>query len=305
MKMIITGATGFIGSYLLNAGRAIYGQDVTSFSSKPLMGSHIVYRNANDLGLNPEALSLVEGAEVLIHAGAFTPKSGVDANQVVGCNANIKFTENLLALPWTNLKKIVFLSTLDVYANVDGPISESTPTGPDTLYGLSKLYCERMVALYAAKREFANQVLRIGHVYGPGEEKYSKVLPRAIQSIVSGKDVELWGEGNELRSFIYIDDVVTAIFNAVELVEQPGVINVVGGNAISIRNLLEKLISIGGRDTAIVRREFSGIARDLVFNNTKIKNYLLPNETHFSVGLEAEFKHVQNMNAMSIKKGKL
>jgi UDP-glucose 4-epimerase len=293
--MIVTGATGFIGSYLLGAGRAIYGQDVTSFSSKPIMGSHIVYRDANDFGLKQDALSLVEGAEVLIHAGAFTPKSGVDANQVEGCNANIKFTENLLALPWTNLKKVVFLSTLDVYASVDGPISEATPTAPDSLYGLSKLYCERMVALYAAKHSLANQVLRIGHVYGPGEEKYAKVIPRTIQAILSGKDVELWNEGAELRSFIYIDDVVAAIFNAVELDEQPGVINVVSGNAISIRDLIAKLINVGGRETAIVRKEFAGTARDLVFENSKLKKYLLAKETDLYIGLRSEFNYMADL----------
>lgn len=305
MKIIITGASGFIGSCLIDTGRTIYGKNVTSFSSQPTNGSQIVYKDADSFGLNQEELALIEDAEVLIHAGAFIPKSGVDANQVAGCNGNITFTEKLLALPWTNLKKIVFLSTVDIYANTDGPISEATPTVPSTLYGLSKLYCERIVSLYAAKRSLANQVLRIGHVYGPGEEKYAKVLPRAIQSIVSGKDVELWGEGNELRSFIYIEDVVTAIFNAVELTEQPGVINVVSGNAISIRELLEKLINIGGRDTAIVRREFSGVARDLVFDNTKIKNYLLPDEIDFTVGLGTEFKHIQNLNDMTIKEGKL
>jgi UDP-glucose 4-epimerase len=157
-----------------------------------------------------------------------------------------------------------------------------------------------MVSLYAVKRGIANQVLRIGHVYGPGEEKYAKVLPKAIQSIVSGKDVELWGEGKELRSFIYIGDVVTAILKAVELNEQPGIINVVSGHAISIRDLLQKLIIIGGCDTAIVRREFSGILRNLVFDNTKIKKYLLPEETDFAIGLEAEFKHIKNLTDMTI-----
>ena len=295
MKIVITGASGFIGSRLLEAGRAIYGQDVTSFSSQAIKGSQIVYRDAHGFGLKSDELALVESAEVLIHAGAFIPKNGGDANQVAGCNANITFTEKLLALPWANLKKIVFLSTVDVYANVDGAISEITPTVPETLYGLSKLYCERLLSLYAAERGLPNQVLRIGHVYGPGEEKYAKILPKAIQSIVSGKAVELWGDGTELRSFIYIDDVVTAIFNAVELTEQPGVINVVSGNAISIRELIEILINIAGSDTAIVRKEFSGIARNLIFNNRKIKNYLLQEETNFKIGLESEFQHIKNL----------
>lgn len=305
MKTIITGASGFIGSRLVQKGREVYSHNLTSFSSKPMKGSHIIYNNINDFGLKPKELALVEGADVLIHAGAYTPKSGADANQVAGCNSNITFTEKLLALPWTNLKKIIFLSTLDVYANVNGPISENTITVPSTLYGLSKLYCEQMVTLFASERRTESQVLRVGHVYGPGEEKYAKVLPRAIQSIVSGKNVELWGDGTELRSFIYIDDVATAILNAIELKETPGVINVVSGHVISIRDLLRKLIAIGGQDTEIIRKEYSGVARDLVFDNSKIKKYLLTNEVDFSIGLKAEFEHIRNLVDINIKNNKI
>jgi UDP-glucose 4-epimerase len=299
MKMIITGTSGFIGSRLLQAARAFYGNDVTSFSSLPAEGSQIVYRDIEDFGLNPDELALVHETEVLIHAGAFTPKKGIDANQLAGCNRNIAFTEKLLALPFSRLKKIIFLSTIDVYANVEGNVSEDSPTLPATLYGLSKLYCERMVTSYAATHGFDSQVLRIGHVYGPGEEKYSKVLPKAIKSIVSGEDVELWGEGTELRSFIYIDDVVTSILKAVQLQEQVGVINVVSGNAISIRDLLKKLIIIGGRHTGIVQREFSGVTRDLVFDNTKLRHFLLPEESDFTTGLQTEFSHIEKLNVLN------
>lgn len=295
MKTIITGTSGFIGGRVLQAARAVYGADVTAFSSCAADGSHIIYRDAPGFGLKPADLNLVEDAEVLIHAGAFIPKKGSDANQFAGCNSNITFTEKLLALPWNKLKKIVFLSTVDVYANVDGPISETSTTVPASLYGFSKLYCERMVGLYAAERGIASQILRIGHVFGPGEEKFAKVLPKAIQNIVAGRDVELWGEGTELRSFIYIDDVVSAILNAVELREAAGVINVVGGNSISIRDLLEKLIAIGGRGTGIMRREFAGSTRDFVFDNSKLKRYLLPRETDFIDGLKAEFRHIENL----------
>lgn len=289
----MTGTSGFIGSRLLQTARAMYGDNVTAFSSHPSEGNHIVYANRTDFSLAPAELALVEDADVLIHAGAFTPKCGTEANQIKSCNSNIAFTEELLALPWRNLKKIIFLSTLDVYNNLDCPISEATLTVPTTLYGMSKLYCERMMSLHAAERGIAIQVLRIGHVYGPGEEQYAKVIPKAIERIIAGGDVELWGEGEELRSFIYISDVVTAILKAVELQEEPGVINVVGGNVISIRDLLEKLIAIGGRQTKIVQQEFSGTRRDLVFDNTKLKRYLLPEESDFTTGLKMEFRQVE------------
>ena len=297
MKVVITGTTGFIGGHLLKAARALHGTDVAAFSSVPFAGNHIVYHSKEDFGLSSAAISLIKEADVLIHAGAFIPKSGAEANQIFKCNGNITFTEKLLELPWDRLKKVVFLSTVDVYANVNEAISELTPTVPPTLYGLSKLYGEKMVELYAAERGITSQVLRIGHVYGPGEEKYAKVLPKAIQNILTGKDVELWGEGKELRSFIYIDDVVSAILKAVELQGDPGIINVVSGNIISIRELLDKLIAIGNRGVGVILREYSGATRDYVFDNSKLKRYLLPEESDFMDGLQAEFRYFEALSA--------
>ena len=302
MTMIITGTSGFIGTRLLQAARAAYGEGVTAFSSREAQGKHLIYRDMPGFGLGQAALALISEAEVLIHCGAFIPKAGTDANQLAGCNSNITFTQQLLALPWHSLKKIVFLSTVDVYATVDGPISETTTTVPASLYGLSKLYGERMVSQYAAERGIASQVLRIGHVYGPGEEKYAKVLPKTIQNIIAGRDVELWGDGQELRSFIYIDDVVTAILKAVDLQDLPGVINVVSGNAITISDLIAKLITIGGRNSGVMRRELKATPRDLVFDNTKLKRYLLDKEADFTVGLKAEFRHMENIYAEATKK---
>lgn len=293
MKIIITGTSGFIGMRLLKEARGMYGDSVTAFSSRQSTGSHIVYRDQADFCLTEKDLAIIEETEVLVHAGAFTPKMSSEANHIADCTSNVTFTQRLLNLPWRNLKKIVFLSTLDVYASIDEPISENTPTTPMSLYGLSKLYCERMVALYACEKGIFSQVLRIGHVYGPGEEKYAKVIPKSIQNIVDGKAVELWGDGRELRSFIYIGDVVTAIINALSLQEEPGVINVVGGNAISIRDLLDMLIEIGGRGTKILRRDLSEPTRDLVFDNKKLKRYLLSEEYDFSEGLRAEFAHIE------------
>lgn len=293
MKIIITGASGFIGKRLLQTARLYFGCGVTAFSSQPADGSYILYRDLPGFGLGLAERLLLQEAEVLIHAGAFTPKCRTEVNHLPGCNSNISFTKELLALPWKNLKKIIFLSTLDVYGNFEGVISEVAPTIPVSLYALSKLYGERMVEITAAERGIQSQVLRIGHVYGPGEEKYDKVIPKAIKNILAGKDVELWGDGKVLRSFIYIDDVITSILNAVKLQEDPGVINVIGGSAISIRNLLDKLVAIGNRETGIVQHELSEVQHDLVFDNSKLKRYLLPEESDFLIGLETEFRHIE------------
>lgn len=294
MKILITGASGFIGSYLVSAACATFGSNnIVAFSSKNTEICQSIVYNSFDFDLSPSDYALLADVEVLIHAGAFTPKSGMDTN-VFDANNNIHFTENLLNLPFENLKKIIYLSTIDVYEAAEFT-SELTPTLPLTLYGFSKLYCERMITLFAANNNCHSQILRIGHVYGPGEEKYAKFLPKAIKSVIYNGVVELWGDGTEIRSFIYIDDVIKAIIKAIDLRESPGVINVVSGIPISIRALIDKLIEVSGRKIDIITRDYSGSKRNYIFDNKKLCQYLLDSETDFMSGLQAEYTHMVSL----------
>lgn len=297
MKVLITGASGFIGARLLDAAIAAWGKDnVLALSSmKNEKCQTIVYDLQGDgLALADAEILLLREVTLLIHAGAFTPKNAAEANDIERCNQNISFTQQLLNLPFANLKKVIYISTLDVYAP-SAMISESSPALPATLYGWSKLYCEQLVSVHAHEKNLSRQILRVGHVYGPGEEKYAKFLPRAIRAIVSGKPVELYGDGAELRSFIYIDDVVKAIFSAVDLTEDVGVINIVGGKALSIKQVLDCLISISGKDIPVLTRVFAGAKRDFVFDTRLMNEKLLPVEKDFMSGLKEEYDYFAKM----------
>lgn len=292
--VLLTGASGFIGSGLLDALCAAYGeQHVIVLSSKPARrGRSIVYDSAFQLDAAGRALAAQ--AQILLHAGAYTPKSGATANDLPGCNGNISFTASLLQLELPRLEKLIFLSTLDVYAPSER-ISEDSPVGPASLYGWSKLYCEQMVSQYAKQRQLVAQILRIGHVYGPGEEQYAKVLPNAIRNIVQGQPVELWGEGRELRSLIYIGDVLQAIMAAVALPASLGVTNIVGGQPLAIRDLLAQVIALSGQPVELVQRSFNGTPRDFVFDTSKLKAHLLVQETPLQQGLLAELAHMRSL----------
>ena len=296
MKILITGASGFIGSRLISAARTKFGaENVIAFSSKQgIACPSIVYGNP-DFNLSAADLSLLRSAELLVHVGAFIPKNGLKANAIEECNGNIHFTEKLLALPLKNLRKIIYISSVDVYAPSE-LTTELTETLPASLYGMSKLYSERMTTIFSVNNHLQCQVLRIGHVYGPGEEMYEKFIPKAIKNILSGNPVELWGDGTEVRSFIYINDVINAMLQAVDLTEEVGPINIVGGVPVSIRDLLDRLIVLSGKTVAITTREFSGTKRNYTFDNTKLRQYLLPAETDLSVGLQAEYAYMARLN---------
>lgn len=295
MKILITGASGFIGSQLVQAACAEFGQEnVLALSSRPNVCCETIVYDINDYSVKPVDLRKFEHIEILIHAGAFIPKNGADVNLISECTKNIYFTEKLLKSPFKNIKKIIYLSTVDVYAAAD-QINEETFTLPQTLYGMSKLYCENLVTIFSKSEKIDCQILRIGHVYGPGEEKYAKFLPKAIQSIVNCKPVELWGDGAELRTLIYIEDVVTATMASIHLPPDVGIINVVGGHTISIRQLLDAVIALSGKQVEIIIQEFTGITKDYVFDDAKLKAYLLPRETDFLTGLRTEYAHIERL----------
>jgi UDP-glucose 4-epimerase len=294
--VLLTGASGFIGSRLLDAACDAWGeQNVIVLSSRPARrGRSIVY--GPGYAIDAAGQALAAEAQWLLHAGAFTPKSGATANDLAGCNGNIAFTAGLLGLELPKLARIVYLSTLDVYAAAP-LIAEDSPVQPASLYGWSKLYCEQMVAQYAAQRGLVAQVLRIGHVYGPGEEQYAKVLPNAIRNILAGQPVELWGEGRELRSLIYIGDVLRAIMAAAELPQSLGVTNIVGGQPLAIRDLLQRVIALSGKPVPLVQRSWNGTPRDYVFDTSKMNAHLLPRETALDQGLLAELAHMDALRA--------
>lgn len=292
MKVLITGATGFIGSRLIESVSAEFGsENVVVLSSKPHPNyTTVVYSEKFTLGNNAH---LIEDVSLIIHAGAFIPKSRVDADNVALCSGNIAFTNMLLKANYRNLQKIVYLSTVDVYGQSE-TIDEDTLVSPVSLYGESKLYCEKMVKAYSVNLNIKSQILRIGHVYGPGEEKYQKLLPIAIQKMLNKKELELWGTGEELRSFIYIDDVVKACLAAVKLNDYVGIINVCGSQSISIYNLLVKISEIIDCELTLIKQAMPGEARNLVFNNSKMLKYLISKETSFEVGLSEEIKYLKD-----------
>jgi len=293
MKILVTGASGFIGQHLFLAICEKYGEkNIFPLSSKSrASGNSLKYEKDYSI-IERDKFKLNE-IEVIIHAGAFTPKEGAESNDLVGSNSNVMFTNSLLGFDFPRLQKIIYLSTLDVYSDAK-KIDESTVLGPSSLYGYSKLYCEKMIESFCVDRGLNFQVLRIGHVYGPGEEKYLKLLPIAIQKILNNKEIDLWGSGRELRSFIYIKDVVDACVAAIELKSDVGAINIVGGNSISIIDLLYKLGKLMGKEVKISQKVEKSPKRDFVFDNSKMKKFLINEETSLEDGLVQEIKYFKD-----------
>jgi nucleoside-diphosphate-sugar epimerase len=291
--ILVTGVTGFIGKHLLDALVKKYGANhIVALTSRPTgICPYLLHDNYN-FDKDYFIKSGFDAIDTIIHVGAFIPKSGKDVNSWLECNSNIVNTGKLLMATLPNLSMFVFLSTVDIYGD-DEVVSEQTPLVPVSLYGNSKLYCEKMIAAWGEANQKQYQILRVGHVYGPGEEAYKKVIPVTIRKLLNNESLEIWGTGREIRAFIYIKDVVQAILQSLEISENNGPINLVSNQQISIRELVEKLISISGQNSTVEIVANNVPPRNLIFDSSKMNKILLPSETSLDIGLKEEWEYVK------------
>jgi UDP-glucose 4-epimerase len=296
--ILVTGASGFIGSRLIDALVGEYGKDqIVALSSRELKECHTLLHQDYGFDKNYFISAGYRSIKTIVHAGAYTPKRADQANDWVNCNRNIVTTDALLLAHFPHLERVIYLSTLDVYANAE-VITEETPTLPVSLYGYSKLYGEKMILAWAAQNKKIAQVLRIGHVYGPGEEAYEKIIPLTMKKLIQGQGLQMWGTGGEIRSFIYIDDVISAIQKAIRLKESPGPVNIVGGNKVTIAELIQKLIRLKGTGKVDIEKiETNAPGRNLIFDNQRMKTWLLPGETDLDKGLAKEWEYMMGLYA--------
>jgi len=291
--ILLTGGTGFIGKYLRKALMQEYGPDrILVLSSGVVEGCPFLLHHGYSFDEDYFVRSGYADIHTIIHAGAYIPKSGAQANRRKECNGNIYSTDQLLSANFPSLKKIIYLSTVDVYGNAD-VISEQSLIQPVSLYGYSKLYCEKMVELLAGADSKVCQILRVGHVYGPGEEAYQKIIPATIARLQNNLSPQIWGTGKEMRSFIFIDDVIQSIIRSIELASFAGPINIVGSRIISISTLINELLGISGLAIPIEYLPERSARRDLVFDNTRMRDLLKVIETPLSVGLKKEWDYMK------------
>ena len=295
--ILLTGTTGFIGSYLLDALIEKYGRDqVIVLTSKPTNKCHFILHNNYNFDKDFFFNEGFSNIKTIIHAGAFVPKSTTESEDIEKCNSNINNTYALIFAELPSLKNFIFISSVDVYG-YENQITENSIEKPISLYGHSKLYCEQLISAWASQNNIKHQILRIGHVYGPGEEKYQKVIPITMQQLFRNEAIQLWGEGKDIRSFIYISDVIQAILKSINLENSSGIINIVGQEQITISELINKIIVISNIPATIDKINSSTQPRDLIFDNKKMKELLHIPNVNLDQGLSLEWDYMKNLIA--------
>lgn len=297
MNILITGATGFIGRNLLKVIETNYeyeNDEVILLTSKEIMGYKCIIHSNYTFSKDDFIKKGVSEIDIVIHIGAYTPKTSLEANKVKESISNITNTECLLDCLPSIPKKVIYLSTIDVYGPVTGIIKEETPTVPCTLYGQSKLFIEKMLERWAEENNVILQILRIGHIYGEGEDAYKKILPMTIKMILESKPPVIYTDGKEKRSFLYITDCCNLILKSLEIDKYVGPINVVSDKEVSILELVNIIIGVSGRNIKPIVKNNNTNAKDFIFVNEKMIRYLGEESVSLREGIIKEYEYFKN-----------
>ncbi len=206
----------------------------------------------------PEAAELVAEADVVFFmAGESTPKLADDAaaNSIAGLL--VPALEVLDQMLRAGTKRIVLASSGGtVYGRPETlPTSEDAPTRPISVHGVNSVATEQYALFYARQHGLEPSIVRFSNVYGPGQ--YARrglgVVAAWCEALAAGEPVAIMGDGEIRRDFIYADDAARAAVAAAFDAPRPGVYNAGSGVSTSLRELLELIAEVSGRDPKLDR----------------------------------------------------
>ena len=282
MKVLVTGATGFIGSHLcdelLKRRYIVFGATFSENTQniKPLLSCGNFHLKKCDI-LDQKAVSDMikkNGIEIICHLAAKLPISNNDSeSKSLYFDVNAKGTLNILKAAQNYANKIIYASSMSVYSEPPKylPVDEKHPTEPSTAYGRSKLEGESYCIEYAKMINII--MLRYGGAYGRGQPTHN-AIPRFINQALNNKPITIYGDGTQTSDYTYIKDIVQGTILAMEK-NKPGVFNIGSGKEISVRDLAERIIDITNSKSEIIlvekdtNRQFR-FAMDI----TKSQNFL-------------------------------
>jgi dTDP-glucose 4,6-dehydratase len=290
MRILVTGAAGFIGSHyvrtLLADGYPGYEDArVTVVDKLTYAGNRDNLPDAHprldfvhgDICDLPLLLDLLPGHDAVVH---FAAESHVDRSIDSGAafvRTNVSGTENLLAAcSRTGVGRVVHISTDEVYGSIDeGSWTEERPLEPNTPYAASKAGSDLVARSFWRTHGLDVSITRCTNNYGPHQHP-EKFIPLAVTNLLEGRPVPIYGDGAHVREWLHVDDHCRAIQLVLTKGRAGDVYNVGGGNERTNTEVAGRLLELLGADPSALRQvaDRKGHDRRYSLDDTKIRRQL-------------------------------
>jgi UDP-glucose 4-epimerase len=251
MKITVFGGGGFIGSAIVD--RLLVGGHELRVFERPRVEPYRKFGPkekvdwlTGDLMSAFDVARAIDGADTVIHLVSSTLPKNSNDDPIYDVQTNLVASVQMLdAMVAKGVRKIIFISSGGtVYGNpVRLPIDESHPTEPKVSYGVTKLAIEKYLLLYKHVYGLKVIILRVANPFGERQrtENSQGAVGVFLDHAISGKTINIWGDGSVTRDYLYISDVAEAFSAALDYEGENSVFNISSGAGTSLNDLVSKI----------------------------------------------------------------
>lgn len=239
MKVVVTGAAGFLGSHVADQ-LAQHGHDVLVYDTLPTSRHEYVQGDIADVAQLRAAL---RGRDLVCHLAAIGDVYLAGDEPPLAATVNVTGTANVCEAALAEGTRVIAASTWEVYGEPERqPIDEDHPCRPDHPYNITKYAGELLALSYHRLKGLSVVVLRLGTAYGT-RMRSNSVFSVFIDRALRGAAIAVHGSGAQGRQFTHASDVGRAFIAAAERAPSGGIYNVVSERMVTIRELAEMVVA--------------------------------------------------------------
>jgi UDP-glucose 4-epimerase len=261
-RIVVLGASGFIGSHLVKALADDSQNKVIAFGrfkgfktslENPFGAYSNVHILPGDLLNRDETTAALENAEYIFHLISTTTPATSNNDPFIDIDTNVRGSIELLELcVQQKVKKVIFLSSGGtVYGDIDSDkIGEATLPQPRSPYGIGKLTVEHYLRYFKFTHGLNYVVYRVSNPYGPGQNVLGKqgVIPIFMHKFLEREPITIYGDGSMVRDYLYIDDLINMILKTYESQNKYDEYNIGSGQGVSVNQLANIIKKVVGYD---------------------------------------------------------
>lgn len=266
MNCVVIGASGFIGSHLVDellrrgnnvkaAGRKLPGLiDMDPNKEKKLELINLDITDAAKLK------KIMKGADIVYHLASCSKPKESDLNPYSDIEINLLGSLNILeAAKEENVQKLIFISSGGTVYGMPRyvPIKEEHPTNPISAYGITKLTIEKYIGLYRHNYGLDGIILRVANPFGGRQKTITGqgIIPIFLSRAMKGEKLIIWGDGSVVRDYLFISDLINAIVTASNYKGKEKIFNIGSGLGYSINSIIKIIRNTIGSEVSIEYRD--------------------------------------------------
>lgn len=269
-KVLVTGGAGFVGTNLIQRLADLGARVSATIHKKPpqIRDERVTFIAAELLNA-ADCERVCAGQDYVFMCAANTSGAAVmTKTPLVHLTPNVIMNVSMLDAAYkAGVKKFQFLSSNTVYPLTDYPVKESDCTNEFYekyhIVAWMKRFTELVCEMYDGKiaKPMRVSVVRPGNIYGEYDDfewETSHVIPALVRKVAERMaPLEVWGDGKDLKDFIYIQDFIDGMLAAFEKIDGYDPVNIAGGNSVTVRDVLGHLLRSGNYENAEVRYDAS------------------------------------------------